>query len=201
MSLDLNNLKMQLAANPRQAAILGVLVLVMVAAGARAVFVLSPRQASAVMPAPVAASAVIDKASVEEAESRIRESALLWKTLREVRGVSSAAAFQFDGAYYVAETKAAPAAPVVVEPTAEEIAARLAESETQRRDRIMRDLQELALRSTSLGPKPMALINTRIVHVGDQINGFLVVSIQARGVQLKKEGMTFTVEMPTDRLR
>lgn len=57
------------------------------------------------------------------------------------------------------------------------------------------DLEQLLLQSTLTGAKPMAYISGRLVHPGDDIDGFSVVKISDRQVTLARAGMTATLAM------
>ncbi|MBX7152760.1 general secretion pathway protein GspB [bacterium] len=48
------------------------------------------------------------------------------------------------------------------------------------------------------GKKSFAIINDQIVGIGEQVNGYRVVEIQASKVILKKNDFTFTLELPVE---
>ncbi len=59
----------------------------------------------------------------------------------------------------------------------------------------------LIVRSTVVGngnSRPVAVINDQILTVGDRISGFEIVSIRAREVEFKKDGITLAVKMAAD---
>lgn len=77
------------------------------------------------------------------------------------------------------------------------------EAVQERRERREKDMEELAaelaelhLQSTMTGPAPTAYISGRLVHEGDTIEGFSVVRIEDKGVQLRKRGITKSLNMP-----
>jgi hypothetical protein len=64
------------------------------------------------------------------------------------------------------------------------------------REQLAGELAELKLQSTMIGPVPIAYISGRLVHEGDLINGFSVVSIEEKAVRLRKNGLGTSLTMP-----
>ena len=55
--------------------------------------------------------------------------------------------------------------------------------------------EALVLQSTVLCERPMAIINGKVLSIGDWISGFEVVSIRARACDVKKDDVEITLEM------
>jgi hypothetical protein len=49
------------------------------------------------------------------------------------------------------------------------------------------------LTGTFLGSHPVAILNTKMYHVGDRVDGFLLTEIGAREVKLEKDGVSITL--------
>ncbi len=62
--------------------------------------------------------------------------------------------------------------------------------------RLAEELAQLELQSTMTGSAPMAYISGRLVHPGDTIRGFSVVSIDDRRVTLRRHGVIHELAMP-----
>jgi hypothetical protein len=75
---------------------------------------------------------------------------------------------------------------------------RQAEEEARRKriEKARQDFKELTLQSILNGPTGrQAMVNSSIIRVGDEINGFKVEEIRPRNVLLTREGEEFTLEM------
>jgi hypothetical protein len=76
---------------------------------------------------------------------------------------------------------------------------RVAREERERRHRKSAEVREAAaslmLQSTVVGNSPLAVINGEIVRVGDRVESFLVVGIEARRVIVRKDGITVTLPL------
>lgn len=206
MTMSLHNLKAQLLANKTKSAILGALVCV----GAFVVvqnFVLpGPRLAVASLPhggrAPGETGETETPAlSPIELEQRAAQAKALWEILQEKRGVAPADAFAFDPAYYtldpaVAAQRAKDAPPLALAPV-EKSPVKNADAPNERAKALVlrEQAKALGLRSTVLGSNPTAIINSGVYHVGDQIEGFRIVTIRARQVMVEKDGITLAVDM------
>jgi hypothetical protein len=67
----------------------------------------------------------------------------------------------------------------------------------EQRARIRAASRELIVRSTVMGAgKPVAVVNDKILSVGDQINGFEVIAIRPRAVEFRKDKVTIEIAMP-----
>jgi hypothetical protein len=188
-------MKADLARNRKKAAILAALFSVML--------ILILRAFLAPGPAPVAAAVFIDPnapdahpaqaTTLPDADARLALSKNLWKTLRDVRGTPPASVFQFDTSYFkldpsrprppVAEVQQdlprAPQRPVYDEDA--ERHARIAAVHDQARSLIVRSTV------VNTGAHPVAVVNDRILTLGDHINGFEITAIRAREVEFKKD--------------
>ena len=69
-------------------------------------------------------------------------------------------------------------------------------------ERVQSEASDFRLRSTMIGASPIAVIETQgaksrqsgtVVRVGEQIEGFTVIAIRARDVELEKEGVRITL--------
>lgn len=93
-------------------------------------------------------------------------------------------------AYFPVEEKAKPASLVasaqVVDPTAKAEAAKL---------RVQAQAKALSLQSTVVGAVPTAIINGRVLRVGDWVSDFQVVQISSRSCKLEKSGIRVMLEM------
>jgi len=63
-------------------------------------------------------------------------------------------------------------------------------------DDLETEVRELKLGATLIGPTPTAYISGRLVHIGDEIQGFSVVTIEDRAVHLAKHGYILTIKLP-----
>jgi hypothetical protein len=197
MPLNLNAIKADFARNRKKAAILAALSSVMIILILRAFLTTGP--------APVAASTFYDPnapdahpgaeaATLPNADDRLALSRNLWKTLRDVRGTAPAAVFKFDPAYYTLDPSR-PRPPVADAPQDVPLHAPQhplfdEDAERQARMAAIRDqARGLIVRSTVVNPgaSPIAVVNDRILTLGDHINGFEVTAIHAREVEFKKE--------------
>ena len=93
-------------------------------------------------------------------------------------------------AYFPVEDKANPSTVVsavqVVDPTAKARAAKL---------QVQAQAKALSLQSTVVGSVPTAIVNGRVLRVGDWISDFQIVEISSRSCQLEKSGIRVVLEM------
>lgn len=205
MGYGMERVKRDFAKHRGKAMVLGVLVVVMVVMFIKAWFEMSPREASAEgIQGQEAAQTEIATVSKENTEQRIVHSRELWRTLRETRGMDANVAFSFDPSYYPLDPKHAVqqetvSADPVDHSTAVRPTANNDELDRRTRNTAIRDQARLlVVRSTVVGngnSKPVAVINEHILSVGDRIMGFEIVSIRAREVDFKKDGITVSVKM------
>lgn len=69
------------------------------------------------------------------------------------------------------------------------------DDESVRRRLLEERLSSLRLQSVIQGPKPVIVVNGRLLRVGQKIDGFEVVSVNARSVELVRENLEFTLRM------
>ncbi len=69
-----------------------------------------------------------------------------------------------------------------------------ARKEAKKRE-VQAHAQSLSLQSTAVGSVSTAIVNGRVLHVGDWINGFQIVEITSRYCQLEKSGIRVMLEM------
>jgi len=62
-------------------------------------------------------------------------------------------------------------------------------------DRVRELAMMLTLQSVVVGSRPQAIINGRLVNVGDTVEGFVLVSVAERSVVLKREGVKVRLGM------
>jgi len=209
MGFSLEQIKRDFTRHRKKTAVLGVLALLMCVLIVKAVFDMRPQVAVALPSTtnnPVAeAGDDTEVEAVVDPGERIRQSQELWKVLREKRGLDSVNAFRFDASYFPvdpsrrlqAETDhvATPDLTPTTKVSTEEIeqAARIRDIHEQARG--------LIVRSTVVGnatSKPVAVINDRVLSVGDCISGFKITSIQARKVEFEKDGIPVAINMAED---
>jgi len=93
-------------------------------------------------------------------------------------------------AYFPVEDKSKPATVVsaaqAVDPTAKAEAAKL---------QVQAQAKALSLQSTVVGAVPTAIINGRVLRVGDWVSDFQIVQINSRSCQLEKSGIRVMLEM------
>jgi len=93
-------------------------------------------------------------------------------------------------AYFPVEDKAKPTTVVssaqVVDPTAKAEAEKL---------QVQAQAKALSLQSTVVGVVPTAIVNGRVLRVGDWISDFQIVEINSRSCQLEKSGIRVVLEM------
>jgi hypothetical protein len=68
------------------------------------------------------------------------------------------------------------------------------EEETKVRG-VIAQAQALVLQSTILCQDPTAVINGKVLYIGNQISGFEIVEIRARSCDVRKDGVTITLSM------
>lgn len=66
----------------------------------------------------------------------------------------------------------------------------------RRMHQIESDAAKLKLQSTLVGPAPTAVINGLIVQPGDTIDGFVIDAIEPRLVRVRKDGHTVSLSLP-----
>ena len=201
MALSFDKIKKDFARHQKRALILGVLVLVLLGFVFKAYFEMAPKAAEADSTATVENTEAT--ASAADTEVRIRQSKELWKTLRETQGVPPAAAFSFLPSYYNRD----PSRPVrdldrdAVKVTPQMVQTPQTNEQFERDARaadIKKQSLKLTVMSTIVGngnSSPVAVINQRILSVGDTIEGFEIVAIKAREVVFKMDGVVLPVKM------
>lgn len=106
--------------------------------------------------------------------------------------------FRMSSDYFPLEGQVPAPAPAVAEPDFLDHLTQLAQgdgSDSKKEALIRAQAQSLALQSTMLGSSPSALINGRVLHVGDVISGFALTQIDTQTVTLTREGVTVTLQM------
>ena len=63
--------------------------------------------------------------------------------------------------------------------------------------RIGREAARLILQSTLLGVSPRALVNNRLLEVGDAVEGFTLLEVGIRQARLQKDGVIVVLKMKT----
>jgi hypothetical protein len=193
------NLKDRLLAefrrDPKKASIMGVLALVLLIIGVREVArrVGSPSTGSA---ATVRASGggatglrrpanAVQAAALPKGRDRQTDSSAANHKSPVDRDI-----FTPNVAYFPVEEKAKPSTVVssaqVIDPTAKAEAAKL---------QVQAQAKALSLQSTVVGAVPTAIVNGRVMRVGDWISDFQVVQINSRSCQLEKSGIRVVLEM------
>jgi hypothetical protein len=177
---------------PTRAAVLGVLVVVFLIVGVSQVakHVGWPKRSSAAarpgaaVPAPSKPTGGTAKAARPESTGSLSE------LIGPARPRVSRDIFTPDETYFPIKTKdpaaAAPKAPKVLDPNAVAEAKR---RETEARARA------LVLQTTVVGEFPTAMINGRVLRIGDAISGFKIVEISSRSCQLERNGIRVLLEM------
>jgi hypothetical protein len=208
MPLSLESIKADFARNRKKGALLASLFAVMLILFLRAYLVTGAKPAAASSTffdphAPDAHPAPADAAAATNADARLRLSHDLWKTLRDVRGTPPASVFKFDPSLFPLDPNRP--RPVVVDvpqgDTAVHAAPRIVyDEDAEKRARILAvhdQARALIVRSTvvNTGAHPVAVINDRILTVGDHINGFEITAIRAREVEFKKDDVTLPIKM------
>jgi hypothetical protein len=174
--------------DPKKVSILGALALVLLIIGVREVV----RRGGS--PATVRAS---DATSLRKPASAVQAPALAKGRDRKADSPSPTAKATVDRdiftpnvAYYPVEEKAKPTTVVasaqVVDPTAKAEAAKL---------QVQAQAKALSLQSTVVGAVPTAIINGRVLRVGDWVSDFQIVEISSRSCQLEKSGIRVVLEM------
>jgi hypothetical protein len=209
MALNFQQIKRDFAKNRGKTAVLGILALAMIGLFIKAAVEMRPRTAVAES-TPVVSEAAAADAAVDtpaDSENRIRESRELWKVLRGTQGgLAADTAFTFDPTYFPMD----PNQPLHVEPQHVEALDRTVvpaapnNEELERAARISsirEQARQLIVHSTVVGngaSQSIAVVNERILTVGDHISGFEILAIRAREVEFKKDGITLAVKMADD---
>lgn len=179
--------------DPKKASILGVLAVVLLIIGVREVAtrVGSPKTGSA---------ATVQTSGQPDGQSLRKTVTTPGKTASQLDGLDALVAdmprlpvdrdiFTPKEMYFPIEAKVKPGkvvTAIIVDPNARK--------EAERRE-IQAQAQSLSLQSTVVGSVPMAIINGRMLHVGDWINKFQVAEITSRYCQLEKSGIRVVLEM------
>lgn len=186
-------LQAEVKRDPKKAAILGILVVVFLIVGVREV----ARRAGS----PGSSSAATVTTSAQPAANTTAGAAAGHKAL-ESKGAGesydlavlrvSRDIFTPDEEYFPApepKTREKPKPKPglrVMDPNAAAQAARL---------QVIAQAATLVLQTTVIGERPTALINGRIVRIGDTIAGFKVVDINSRSCQLERDGIRVALDM------
>jgi len=186
----------ELRRDPKKASILGVLVLVLLIVGVREV----ARRAGS----PGAGSAATPRAGGAGGEAGLRKPVNALKAPGPPKGGNRQADASGPGAklpvdrdiftpnmmYFPVEEAAKPSkvvsAAAVIDPNAK--------AEAARREVLAR-AKALSLQSTVIGAVPTAIVNGRVLRVGDWINDLQVIEINSRSCQLEKSGIRVVLEM------
>lgn len=194
------NLKDRLLAevrrDPKKASILGVLALVFLIVGVREVARRTGSPSTVRAATPLASNAggatglrrpvnAVQAPSLPKGGNRQGDSSMAIQKAPVDRDI-----FTPNVAYFPVEEKAKPSTVVsstqVVDPTAKAEAAKL---------QVQAQAKALSLQSTVVGAVSTAIINGRVLRVGDWISDFQVVEINSRSCQLEKSGIRVVLEM------
>ena len=203
----IDKFKRDLTKHRGKATVLGLLFVLMVAMSVRAVLELRPKAAEAALAPPVAReqpnkSGSKDMATGADAEARIQESKDLWRRLREVKATATEAkvAFTFDASYYPPPVVPLEVKPMAIAPeTPVRASVPVVDEAAVHENRIREQARALIVKSTAVGQgtaEPMAIVNQKLLSVGQTILGFEITAIRAREVEFTKEGVTTVVKMP-----
>ncbi|HVX85877.1 MAG TPA: hypothetical protein VH253_13935 [Phycisphaerae bacterium] len=207
MAVSFESLKQELGRNRKRTSVLAALTVVMGALILRAYLQMSARPVAASplgqrVGMPEAPEMGEDVVPAAEADKRLALSKSLWTVLRQVRGAEPATAFKFDPSYFPRDPSHPQPAPVeaAADPAPHAAARPMDDDETERRSRMaaVRDeAKGLVVRSTvvNTGSKPVAVVNDRIMSVGDTIDGFVITAIRAREVEFRKDDVTLPIKM------
>jgi hypothetical protein len=66
------------------------------------------------------------------------------------------------------------------------------------RQAVLKQAKEMVLQSTMTSANPSAVINGRVLRLGEWLNGFQVVEISPRACKVEKRGVRVTLEMKLD---
>ena len=207
MAFNWTTIKRDFARHRRKAMLLGVLTLVMAGLIAKAYFDLNPESASAAVQVANLSgtlnSSSSDSATDVDTDARINQSKELWRTLRDAKGAKADVAFTFQTSLYQLDPSRRSVTPT---PGATQITpvsvVDIDLVERQRQDGIREKARrELTVRTTIMGTansKPQAIVNQRVVTVGEPIDGFTVTAIRGREVEFTMDGVTVTISMNND---
>jgi hypothetical protein len=200
----IENFKRDILRHKGRSAVLGVLFVAMILFSVRAVIQLQPKAATAAVPFNPHAQP-INPATSADMEAKLKESQELWKRLREVKpgATPSAIAFTFDPSFYpqpieMVRKPATPVTPETAPVVATPPAAPMVNAEEIRNQRIREESRSLVLKSTLVGEgitRPQAIINQKLLGVGQEITGFMITAIRAREVELVKERVIVVIKM------
>lgn len=193
----LARLKSELGRDKKKAAALTALAALAIFFVARAVLKSSPRPAAAApsMAAPAEPPSGAPAAPKRSPDRRARDEAREQYVAEMDRRITRDL-FRPNPDYFPLESASAPAR---TEPPgagwfaqgAEWVDQKRAQQEQQQAQQrlVEQQAQALSLESTILGTTPTALINGRVLKVGDTVNGFEIVSIQSDTCTLVKDGV------------
>jgi len=196
MSFDLANIREQMAHNRVKTTALLALTAIMIGLFVRAFILTAPRHAAAA-PRPLEglpATPAVDARAQSELEQRVRESHELWQVLNENRAMPAEMAFRFDSRFYHLDPSHQEPDHVVRPPDPAPIQTAVAPAVTPQAP-VPEPPTRLNLQFTMLGADPSALINSRVVRVGDIIEGYRVNRIDAVTVTLEKNGIKYPLNM------
>jgi hypothetical protein len=203
--MALKKFQQQLSKNRGKTTVLGALTVVLAVMGFKAFQSMQPQRASAMSPPRNTPAADGPRAADSELDKHARESLALWNLLREKRGLEADVAYHFDPTYYnldpARQREHDPVIDRMVIPVPEKSGGKSTDQQIeQSHEAHIRDLaRSFVLQTTILGPEPKALIsvggNAQVVHLGETINGFKIIAIDGRMVQIQKEGVTLGLKM------
>ncbi|HVT80075.1 MAG TPA: hypothetical protein VHM90_05410 [Phycisphaerae bacterium] len=199
----IDNFKRDIGRHRGRSAVLGVLFVAMVLFSVRAFLQLSAKPAVASLSTPFQPATVNPVASADT-QVRLQESQELWAKLREKKpnAADSMVAFKFDSSFYPAPVVPELPKQPNIAPTPDPVRVAqpsLPDPALLKRQRIHEQARLLVLKSTMVGEgitQPAAIINQRLLTVGQEISGFTLTAIRSREVDVEKEGQTEVVKMP-----
>ena len=200
----LERFKRDIVKHRAKALVLGVLFLAMIALSIKAVFELHPQAATAaVIGSTEGAVEPVKAASSVTSDDDIRQSMQLWDRLKTVnpQGLPAVVAFTFEPSFYTLDPSrivvSAPQQPTEIKPAP----LPAPDPEKTRLLSIREQAKALTVNSTSLGTgnaPSVAIVNQKLLTVGQQILGFELVAIRAREVDFRKDGVVIPVKMADD---
>jgi len=197
----IENFKRDIARNRGRSAVLGVLFVAMVLFSVRAFLQLSAKPVAASVLAPAFLPVTATPVSNADTLARVKESQELWQKLREKRTTApnTAVAFRFDPSFYPAPVVSEVPKKTTAAPEPERTVPTIPDPNAAKRARIHEQARSLVVKSTMVGEgiaQPAAIINQKLLTIGQEINGFSITAIRAREVEVVKEGQTEIVKMP-----
>jgi hypothetical protein len=200
--MNIERLKTEFLRNKTKTAMLGGLLVVLGFFGVKAFMNGGPSPASANISTENSATATVEAVAPGEMDAKVQQATELWNIMRTKRGLTPASAYKLEGEKYkfvktyVPQPQPAAATEIkTVENTNTPKLPSPEEQEKIKQEAINSQARQLVLQAVLTGNNPTVLINSKRLGIGDQVNGFKVISIEDRLVRAVKDGVEVVIPL------